>query len=176
MKSTTIESNSYIMRPFKISDAELWQIWDTDPEVQSFMPEPFNEVQNIEEQYKYIEECGADEEGFYWSIETKSGATIGTIALTELNSYHQVADLGIVIGDKNYWGKGVATEVIRALVNYAFAHLNIRKISAEVEDGNVGMIKAFEKIGFKQDGVFESARVKNNQRISVYHFGIINIT
>lgn len=176
MKSPTIESDSYLIRPFNKSDTELWQIWDTDPEIQAFMPEPFNEAQDIEEQYKYIEECEKDEEGFYWSIEIKSGVTIGTIALTEFNSYHQVANLGIAIGDKNYWGKGVATEVISTLVNYAFEHLNISRISAEVEDGNVGMMKAFEKVGFKQDGIFESARIKNNQRINVYHFGIIKIT
>jgi len=173
MQAPIIITDSYILRPFKTSDAELWQIWDSDPEIQAFMPEPFNDVQNIEEQYKYIKECGADEEGFYWSIESKDGTTIGTIALTEFNSHHQVANLGIVIGDKNYWGKGVATEAIRTLVNYAFEHLNICRISAEAEDGNIGMMKAFEKVGFKQDGIFESARVKNNQRISVYHFGII---
>ena len=70
----------------------------------------------------------------------------------------------------------MATEVISALVSYAFTHLNIRRISAEVEDGNIGMMKAFEKVGFKQDGIFESARVKNKQRITVRHFGIVKAT
>ncbi len=173
MKSPTIESESYLLRPFKKSDAELWQQWDTDPEVQAFMPGSLNEPQDIEEQYKYIEECEADEEGYYWSIETKDGVTIGTIALTEFNDYHGVANLGIVIGDKNYWGKGVATEVITTLVNHAFEHLNIFSISAEVEGGNIPMMKALEKVGFKQNGLFESARVKNGKRINVHHFGIV---
>ena len=60
MKSPTIESESYLLRPFKKSDAELWQTWDIDPEVQAFMPEALNELQDIEEQYKYIEECEDD--------------------------------------------------------------------------------------------------------------------
>ncbi len=173
MKSPTIKSNSYVLRPFKTSDAVLWQKWDIDPEVQAFMPEPFNEVQDIEEQYKYIDECEADEEGFYWSIETKDGLTIGTLALTEISSYHEVADLGIVIGDKNYRGKGVATEVLATLVSYAFEHLNISRISAEIEEGNVPMRKVLERVGFKEDGLFESARIKNKQRITVRYFGII---
>jgi [ribosomal protein S5]-alanine N-acetyltransferase len=173
MKSPTIESASYLLRPFKVADAELWQKWDIDPEVQAHMPEPLNEATDIEEQRKYIEECEADEEGFYWSIETKDGVTIGTTALTELNEYHGVANLGIVIGDKNYWGKGVATEVITTLINHAFAHLNIFHVGAEVEEGNVPMIRALEKVGFKQDGLFESARVKNGKRINVHHFSIV---
>lgn len=173
MKTPTIESTSYLLRPFKTSDAKLWQQWDIDPEVQAFMPEPFNEPQDIEEQYKYIEECETDVEGYYWSIETTGNVTIGTIALTEFSDYHCVANLGIVIGDKKYWGKGVATEVITALVKHAFEHLNIFRINAEVEEGNIPMIKTLEKVGFKQDGLFESARVKNGKRINVYHFGIV---
>ncbi len=173
MKAPNIETNSYLIRPFKTSDAELWQKWDIDPEVQAFMPEPFNEVQDIEEQYKYIEECEADEEGCYWSIETKNGTTIGTVALTEINEYHKIANLGIVIGDKNHWGKGVATEVITAIVAHAFEQLHLCRISAEVEEGNVGMIKVFKKVGFKQDGLLESARLKNTKRINVHHFGFV---
>jgi len=175
MKAPNIETNSYLIRPFKSSDAELWQKWDVDPEVQAFMPEPFNEEQDIKEQYKYIKECETDEEGYYWSIETKDGVTVGTVALTEINEYHKIADLGIVIGDKNYWGKGIATEVITALVTYAFEHLHVCRISAEVEQGNVGMMKVLEKAGFKQDGLLESARVKNKKRINVHHFGIVKI-
>jgi RimJ/RimL family protein N-acetyltransferase len=58
-------------------------------------------------------------------------------------------------------------------VRYAFEHLNIFSISAEVEEGNVAMMKVLEKVGFKHDGLFESARVKKQQRISVHHFGIV---
>jgi [ribosomal protein S5]-alanine N-acetyltransferase len=173
MKSPRIESEIYLLRPFKTSDAELWQNWDVDPDVQAFMPEPFNEPQDIEEQYKYIEECEADKEGYYWSIETKDGVTIGTTALTEFNDRHRVANLGIVIGDKEHWGKGVATEVVTTLVKYAFKHLHISRISAEAEEGNIPMMKVLEKTGFTQDGIFESARMKNGQRITVYHFGIV---
>jgi RimJ/RimL family protein N-acetyltransferase len=176
MKSPVIESKTYTIRPFSTNDAELWQEWDINHDVQAFMPEPFNDVQDIEEQYKYIDDCETDEEGFYWSIETKDGTIIGTVALTEFSDYHEVANLGIVIGDKHYWGKGVATEVITTLVGYAFEHLNISRISAEVEEGNIPMMKALKKVGFKQDGLFESARVKNKRRITVYHFGIVKPT
>jgi ribosomal-protein-alanine N-acetyltransferase len=173
MKAPNIETNSYHIRPFISNDTELWQEWDVDPEVQAFMPEPFNEEQDIKEQYEYIKKCETDEEGYYWSIETKDGTTIGTVALTEINEYHKIAELGIVIGDKNYWGKGIATEVITALVAYAFEHLHVCRISAEVEEGNVGMMKVLEKAGFKQDGLLESARVKNKKRINVHHFGVV---
>lgn len=172
MKSPIIETDNYSIRPFKDTDAELWQVWDVDPEVQAHMPEPANEPQDISEQLEYIKECEAEEDGYYWSIDTKDGTTIGTVALTDINDYHKLAELGVVIGDKNFWGKGVASEVVAAVVQYAFTNLGIVRISAEAEVGNIGVQKVLERAGFEQDGVFKSARVKNGQRIDVLHFGI----
>jgi len=172
MKSPIIQTPDYIIRPFKKEDVLLWQTWDIDLEIQAHMPEPLNELQDIQEQYEYIKECEKDEEGYYWSIETNDGITIGTISLTEINSHHKVAEIGIVIGDKNYWGKGVATQVIFELIKYAFINLDIKYISAEVEEPNIPMQKVFKKVGFKKDGLFENARIKNGSRINVIHFSI----
>ncbi len=174
MVSPIIQTKNYIIRPFQKEDVSLWQIWDIDPEIQAYMPEPLNKSQDIEEQYKYIKECEIDEEGYYWSIETNDGITIGTISLAEINSHHKVAEIGIVIGDKNYWNKGVATEVISELVAYAFSNLDIEYVGANVEETNISMQKVFEKVGFKKDGVFENARVKNGKRINVIHFSFFD--
>lgn len=173
MKAPVIQTKTYTLRPFKESDVELWQIWDVDPEVQAYMPEPLNVAVDTQEHLKYINECEDEEDGYYWSIDTSTGITIGTVALTDINNHHKLADLGIVIGDKTYWGKGIATGVILALVHHAFTELGIERISAEVEVGNIGAQKVFEGAGFEQDGEFKSARVKNGHRIDVLHFGII---
>lgn len=174
MKSPIIKTANYTLRPFKKEDASLWQVWDIDPEVQAYMPEPKNTPQDISEQYSYIEECEQDPEGYYFSIETNSGVTIGTVSLFEINSYHKTAELGIVIGDKTYWGKGVATEVVKALTDYVVQNLNIQYISAEIEAGNSGMQKVLENSGFILDGVFKGARVKEGNRIDVVHFSRVS--
>jgi ribosomal-protein-alanine N-acetyltransferase len=173
MKSPLIQTSRYAIRPFQAEDAALWQVWDVDPDVQGHMPEPANEPQPLAEQLAYIAECESDDEGYYWSIEANGGPTIGTVALTEFDAHHKTADFGIVIGDKTYWGKSVATEVGAAVVGYAFSNLNIEHIGAEVEGANVPMQRVLEKIGFTQDGLFKSARVKNGRRIDVAHFGIV---
>ncbi len=175
MKAPIIETTSYRIRPFKDSDAELWQVWDVDPEVQAHMPEPMNVPQTLEEQLEYIKECEAEEDGYYWSIETKDGITIGTVALTDINQHHRIAELGVVVGDKAYWGKGVATEVVAAVVQYAFSDLGLERISAETEAGNVGVQKVLSAAGFEQDGLFKAARVKNGKRIDVLHFGAVKM-
>jgi ribosomal-protein-alanine N-acetyltransferase len=173
MKAPTIKTEKYTLRPFKQADAELWQIWDVDSEIQAFMPEPLNEPKDIDVQYDYIKECEAEENGYYWSIELNNGTTVGTVALTDINEHHKLAEIGVVIGAKDYWGKGVATEVITAVVDYAFTELGIVRIVAEAEAENVAVSKVLERVGFTHDGTFYSARVKSGQRIDVLHYGII---
>jgi len=175
MKSPLITTERCKLRPFKKEDALLWQIWDTDSETQMHMPEPENEAVDISEQYEYIEECEEDEEGYYWSIETLGDEiTIGIISLTEYNPYHKTAEIGMLIGDKNFLGKGVATEVTKALIEYVFTNLDldIEIITAEAEEANIPMKRVFEKSGFVQDGLFEKARVKKGKRVSVLYFSI----
>ena len=174
MKAPTIQTERFIIRPFKEADAELWQNWDVDPEIQAHMPEPMNKPQDIAEQYEYIKECEEEEDGYYWSIETLDGVTIGTVALTDINEHHKLAEIGIVVGDKEYWVKGVATEVISTVINFAFTEAGVVRISAETEVKNIAVSKVLEKVGFIQDGTFTSARVKSGKRVDVKHYGIIN--
>ncbi len=174
MNAPTIRTERFIIRPFKDADAKLWQSWDVDPEIQAHTPEPINEPQDIAEQHEYIKECEEEEDGYYWSIEAKTGPTIGTVALTDINEHHKLAEIAILIGDKDYWGKGVATEVVTAVINFAFYELGVVRISAETEAGNIAVSKVLEKVGFIQDGEFLSARVKNGQRVDVNHYGILN--
>jgi len=174
MKAPTIQTERFIIRPFKDADAKLWQSWDVDPLIQAHMPEPINEPQDIGEQHEYMKECEEEEDGYYWSIEAVTGPTVGTVALTDINEHHKLAEIGILIGDKDYWGKGVATEVVTAVIDFAFNELGMVRISAETEAENIAVSKVLEKVGFSMDGEFLSARVKNGQRVDVKHYGIVN--
>lgn len=49
---------------------------------------------------------------------------------------------------KEYWGKGYATEAITALIDYAFEHLKMETIVAEVDAANINSIKVLKKLNF----------------------------
>lgn len=174
MKAPVIQTQRLVIRPFQESDAQLWQVWDIDPVVQAYMPEPVNKPQDITEHYRYIQECQDEADGYYWSIANlQTDSAIGIVALTELNQHHKLAELGIVIGDKDLWGKGFATEAIKAVAEHAFAQLDIERISAQTEAGNDGIVKVLEKVGFKHEGTARLARVKKGQRIDVKQHSLL---
>lgn len=78
---------------------------------------------------------------------------VGTITLHRIDWINRNGEIGYLIGDKKYWGKGMATEAIRLICEYAFYYLNLKKIIARVESENIGSMKVLEKNGFKLFGI-----------------------
>ena len=81
---------------------------------------------------------------------------IGNIKLGPINFLHRHASLGLLIGDKNEWGKGYACEAINAMTDYAFTQFNLNKVTAGIYSTNIGSIKTFEKAGFVKEGHFRN--------------------
>lgn len=79
---------------------------------------------------------------------------IGTIRVNNINWYTRVADIGILIGDRKYWGRGVATDSIYAVSKYLFQILGMRKLSAGLMDIKSAMQRVFKKLGFQVEGRF----------------------
>ena len=54
-----------------------------------------------------------------------------------------------MIGDKNYWRKGICTDVVKMVVNYAFKNLHLKRIELYVSAENKAAVRCYEKVGFK---------------------------
>jgi RimJ/RimL family protein N-acetyltransferase len=85
-------------------------------------------------------------------IDKKSDQHIGNVTLNRINWIHRTADTGLMIGRKEFWGKGYALEAWRLVIDYAFKRLGLRKIIAGVLSDNVASIAVLEKLGFETEG------------------------
>ncbi len=77
---------------------------------------------------------------------------VGNIKLDNFDWVSRTCELGLLIGNKNYWGKGIGYAVCKLILNYAFTDLNIRKVSLAVYENNPAAIKLYHKLGFEQEG------------------------
>lgn len=93
-----------------------------------------------------------DDVGCLFPSETYS-AYIGTISLNSIEWINRKGEIGYMIGEKKYWGCGIATEAVELISNYALQRLNLHKVEAGVVEGNIGSVRVLEKNGFKQYGV-----------------------
>jgi RimJ/RimL family protein N-acetyltransferase len=80
------------------------------------------------------------------------GKCIGGCGLFNANTTAQTCELGIAIGDKDYWGRGCGRESIRLLLGYAFKYLNYRKVWLRVHAVNKRAIRAYQACGFVEEG------------------------
>ena len=80
------------------------------------------------------------------------GECIGSCGLFNVDESSRQAELGIVIGDKEYWGSGYGREVVSLLLNYAFRLRNLRRVWLEVHLENKRAIRAYRSCGFVEEG------------------------
>lgn len=78
---------------------------------------------------------------------------IGDLAMLNINHQNQNAVVRISIFDKEFWGNGYGTEAMSLLIKFGFDILNLHRVGLDVFAFNDRAIKAYEKLGFKQEGI-----------------------
>lgn len=142
------------LKIFKPSDIDKTNYlkWLKDKEVIKFLyRDDLNVAIKKKEIIRYVRDLFKSKNNFFYLIFIKDIA-IGTIKIGHIDWKAKTADIGIMIGEKNYWNKGYATEAIKLIVKLSKAKLNLRKLVAGTPGLNYGMIKAFKKNGFKVEG------------------------
>jgi len=153
MENIKILGNLYTLKPLFSSDiSEKYIGWLNDKEVNSFL-EIRNTTQTHQSVKEYIDSFYCGSEKYLWGIYTKQNKHIGTVNITSNDSVN--AELGLMIGDKDYWGKQASDEAISLVLDFAFNTLNIKKISGGCYAKNIGMVFTYKKLGFSLDKVLK---------------------
>lgn len=90
----------------------------------------------------------------YWLIlHRPSGKKIGNIKVGPIDEVNKTSDLVCLIGDRNYHGKGLATEAIAAVSELAFDRYDLRRLHSGIYVTNVASIKAYLAAGWEEEGL-----------------------
>jgi diamine N-acetyltransferase len=92
---------------------------------------------------------------------------IGITNIRDFTNPHGTAEFGITIGDVPDRGQGFGTEATRLLLDYAFTVLGVHNIWLDTPAYNVGAIRAYEKVGFREIGRRRGARTLAGTRYDV---------
>ena len=138
------------LRAIEREDLLTFVRWFNDPEVRRYL-EMYLPMSKAEEEV-WFEAYLKDDTSRNFAIETGEGALIGTIGLDDLDWKNRHASLGIVIAEKDFWGRGYGTDAVTALVGFAFNEMNLHRICLSVFEFNDRAIRCYEKCGFRQEG------------------------
>jgi ribosomal-protein-alanine N-acetyltransferase len=149
-------SNRLFLRELVHADVnEDYLGWFRNNEVTSFLEVDGNSltVKNVTD---YIDEGNRTGSYKMFAICLSDGNKhIGNLKVGPINKKHAVADLVCVIGDRSYWGMGLATEAIALGNQLAFDQFDIRKLHGQIYADNIGSVKAYCKAGWIVEGVIQ---------------------
>jgi len=110
---------------------------------------------------------------YFFALYLKENNTfIGTVKLGSIDWQSKTADVGILIGEKSAWGKGIAKDAVYTAARYAFDTLGMRKVTGGCLSTNVAMYRCFESIGFKREAVLRNKIPFRGEFVDHYLYGI----
>jgi RimJ/RimL family protein N-acetyltransferase len=95
-------------------------------------------------------------------IEKSTMNHIGNIKIGPINKFHNFADISYFIGDRDSWGRGYATEAVKALTEYSFKNLGLELIIAGVYQSNIGSQHVLKKAGYSLEGSISNKFLNSN--------------
>lgn len=160
------------LRPVEEKDISVIAKWLNDEEVTYYMfygQLPMSTLQAAEMIKKQVEAPN----NVVLIIEDKeTNRPIGFGGIYDIHPTARKAEFRILIGEKDYWTKGYGTETIELLTFYCFDRLNLNRVWLGVTDENKAAVRAYEKAGYKVEGVlrqdiYRNSRYYNSIRMSI---------
>jgi ribosomal-protein-alanine N-acetyltransferase len=167
MKKTFITGNSEItLRSLFVKDVtERYVNWMNDPDISQFLESRWD-IHTLKSTREYVKSMRESPIDIMFGIFLTKGMThIGNIKIGSINEKHKYADLGLIVGEKQYWGKGFGTQAIKLATEFAFSRYGLNKLIAGIYANNIGSYKAFINSGYRKVGVFKRHRIFLNSYV-----------
>lgn len=106
-------------------------------------------------------------------IDKQTSKHIGNVSLQAINFINRSAELAILLGERDSWGKGIGTEACRLMMMHGFKSLNLHRIYLGTASSNHGMQKIADRLGMSREGCRKEAFFKNGVYEDIIEYGII---
>ena len=159
-----IRGERVYLRPAERNDIPYFVRWFNDAETASFLS--LRAPMSIAAEEQWFERLQADNGKSRWHFVMCLLATdqpIGTIGLFDVDEVNGSAGMGIMIGEKSLWGKGLGTDALNALLDFGFGELRLERIWLEVNDDNLRGKRSYEKCGFNFEGTERHAMYRDGR-------------
>lgn len=155
---------------------ELLAKWYRDTEFVRYYDFPAARPWNAQKaQDKFRKQAAEDNPNdVQFHIETlRDPQVIGECELEKNAGQHGEAFVSIGLGDRAYWGKGYGSDAIQCLLRFAFLEWNLHRIALSAFSYNPRAIRAYEKVGFINEGRVRGHLKRGGERHDSVYLGIL---
>jgi ribosomal-protein-alanine N-acetyltransferase len=150
------------LRPYRDGDevslanhANNYQVWRN---VRDTFPHPYT----LDDAKQWIELCKMEAKPTVFAIDIDGQVVGGVGIVLQKDVFRKNAEIGYWLGEP-FWGKGIATEAVKELTQYAFKHFDIQRLYAGVFEYNPASMRVLEKAGFHLEAILKKNICKENQ-------------
>jgi RimJ/RimL family protein N-acetyltransferase len=169
-----LRGRSVFLRATERADIDRFVRWFNDGEMLAFIGMRAPMSRAAEERWfeRMLEAEGRDAYHFVICMRD-DGRPVGTIGFFDLNLVNGSVELGITIGEKELWGRGLGTDAVEVLVDFGFGELRLERIMLKVYDYNLRARRAYEKVGFTHEGMERHAAFRAGKYHDVHIMSIL---
>ena len=169
-----LEGERILLRPLTKNDmTPVYLQWLNDEEVTRFNSHATfpNTQEKMEAYYNSLQDNNRNV--VLGIIDKTTNRHIGNVALQQINWVSKNAEFAILLGDKEFWGKGMGEEAAILIVTYGFERLNLHRIYCGTIQGNEGMKKLAKKLFMTEEGRRREAIFKNGKYLDIIEYGVL---
>lgn len=145
-----IRGQKVVLREKRIEDAPDDFAWRTDEELAELdATRPLNMTYDDFLRYARTEIDDPGSRSKRLAIDTLDGRHIGNFMYYDLDLRRGEAELGIMIGDRDYWGKGYGSDALRAVQDYIFTQTTLTRVYLHTLEWNERARRSFTKAGMR---------------------------
>jgi RimJ/RimL family protein N-acetyltransferase len=151
MRNPFLVGEQVYLRALEEADAATSYAWISDPEVRVHLARratPNTEKASLE----FIRGLDPRREQAFAIVTRAEGAHVGNCGLHAIDLVNRHAEVGIVIGRKEFWDRKIGREAVRLLARHAFRGLNLHKVWLRVNATNERGVRCYASVGFKPEG------------------------
>jgi len=141
------------LRDKRLSDTGDDYTWSKDSELarlDAALPLSINFPQYLSDYASEL--CYPSSSRYRFAIETLDCKHIGNCSCNSISLWKGEAELGIMIGNRDYWDKGYGADAVTTLVSYIFHQTNLKRIYLKTLNWNTRAQRCFKKCGFTPCG------------------------
>lgn len=163
-----IGENIYLS-PINMDDYETYTEWINDLEISINLGNA-HQIFNLDKEKEITEQLA---ENNFAIIDKAGDKLIGNCGIFDIDKINKHGELGILIGEKNYWDKGIGKEAIRLILDYGFNLLNLHNIMLKVYSFNKRGINCYKNVGFKEIGRRRESRQVAGEKYDEIYMDIL---
>ena len=106
-------------------------------------------------------------------FDIKDSTYLGNVKIGPIDWKNRIAEFGRFLGNSDFKGKGIGTEVTKLVLKHCFESLNLNKVTSGCLSNNIASKKSNQKNGMQIEGVLKSHIFENGIYYDVFRFGIL---